>query len=161
MSAAGEIGELTERELLIAGVMAYWCEGAKTKPWRRENRVKFINSDPLLIRMYLRFLDQVGCGLDQLRLVVNIHENADVEAATVYWMEVTGASKSRFGKPVIKKHNPKSVRKKTGDHYHGALVIYVRRSAKLYRRIEGWARAVMLGSEAAIADIKSAEEPPW
>ena len=33
--AAAEIGALTERELLIAGAIAYWCEGAKNKPYDR------------------------------------------------------------------------------------------------------------------------------
>ena len=26
-----EIGELSEREILIAGAIAYWCEGSKSK----------------------------------------------------------------------------------------------------------------------------------
>src|SRR5687767_15554406 len=30
---ATEIGELTDRELLIAGAVGYWAEGAKSKPW--------------------------------------------------------------------------------------------------------------------------------
>jgi transposase len=45
-AAAAEIGNLTARELLIAGAIAYWCEGSKTKPQRRIDRVVFINSDP-------------------------------------------------------------------------------------------------------------------
>src|ERR1700761_2046470 len=32
-TAAAEIGGLTDRELLIAGAIAYWCEGAKSKPY--------------------------------------------------------------------------------------------------------------------------------
>ena len=39
-AAAGtEIGELTDREVLIAGAIAYWCEGSKNKPHRKANRV--------------------------------------------------------------------------------------------------------------------------
>jgi transposase len=34
-AAAAEIGTLTQRELLIAGAIAYWCEGAKNKPYLR------------------------------------------------------------------------------------------------------------------------------
>ena len=49
-AAAAEIGDLADRELLIAGAVAYWCEGAKSKPHRRSDRVVFINSDPGLIR---------------------------------------------------------------------------------------------------------------
>src|SRR5580693_7632968 len=42
-AAAAEIGELTDREILIAGAIAYWCEGAKNKPYRRSDRVIFTN----------------------------------------------------------------------------------------------------------------------
>jgi len=31
-AAAAEIGELSDREVVIAGAIAYWCEGSKTKP---------------------------------------------------------------------------------------------------------------------------------
>ena len=34
-AAAAQIGGLTERELIIAGAIAYWCEGGKNKPDRR------------------------------------------------------------------------------------------------------------------------------
>ena len=34
-AAAGQIGVLSKREILIAGAIAYWCEGAKSKPHRR------------------------------------------------------------------------------------------------------------------------------
>jgi len=43
------------------------------------------------------------------------------------------------------RHNPKTVRKNTGDEYHGCLRIDVRRSSGLYRRIEGWSAAIMSG----------------
>jgi len=59
-AAAAEIGELTDRELRIAGAIAYWCEGAKSKPYRRQEEVNFINSDPRLILLFLRLLNSVG-----------------------------------------------------------------------------------------------------
>lgn len=43
-AAANEIGDLTDREILIAGAIAYWCEGTKSKPYRRDYRVIFVNS---------------------------------------------------------------------------------------------------------------------
>ena len=39
----------------------------------------------------------------------------------------------------------RTVRKNTGDEYHGCLRIDVRRSSGLYRRIEGWSAAIMSG----------------
>jgi hypothetical protein len=142
-AAAAEIGELTDRELIIAGAIAYWCEGAKSKPYRRDERVIFMNSDPGLIRFFLRFLDAAGVSREDLVFMVSIHESADVEAAHQFWREVTGAQQGQFYNPVIKRHNPKTTRKNVGDTYHGCLAVKVRHGSKLYRKIEGWASAVM------------------
>ena len=49
-AAVAEIGGLTAREILIAGAIAYWCEGAKAKPHRQLYCVVFVNSDPGLAR---------------------------------------------------------------------------------------------------------------
>jgi hypothetical protein len=46
----------------------------------------------------------------------------------------------------LKSHNPKTVRKNTGDDYHGCLRclrVDVRRSSSLYHRIEAWSAAIM------------------
>jgi hypothetical protein len=40
-AAAAEIGGLSDREIIIAGAIAYWCEGSKTKPYARGDRVIF------------------------------------------------------------------------------------------------------------------------
>jgi hypothetical protein len=142
-AATAEIGELTDRELLIAGAIAYWCEGTKNKPNRQANRVVFINSDPGLIRFYLRFLEAVGVGRGDLILRVCIHENADVAAAQRFWAEVTEVGPSQFRTPTLKRHNPKTVRMNVGENYHGCLKVDIRRSSTLYRKIKGWASAAM------------------
>jgi len=145
IAAATEIGELTDREILISGALTYWCEGAKSKPHRRSERVIFINSDPALIRFFLRFLEVDGIARRDLILRVHIHETADVEGAQRFWLELTGAEPSQLRDPVLKRHNPKTVRKNVGDTYHGCLRIDVRRSGELYRKIEGWVSAVTEG----------------
>ncbi len=40
--------------------IAYWCEGAKSKPYAPRDRVTFVNSDPRLILFFLRFLAVAG-----------------------------------------------------------------------------------------------------
>jgi hypothetical protein len=152
-AAAAEIGDLTDRELLIAGAIAYWCEGLKNKPYRRSDRVVFMNSDPGLVRFFLRFLNAAGAPWGDLRLSVSIHESADVAAAHKFWQDVTGTGPAQFSKPVIKRHNPKTVRKNVGDAYHGCLRVEVRRGSKLYRKIEGWATAAM------VADVSNTRLP--
>jgi len=43
----------------------------------------------------------------------------------------------------VKRHNPRTVRRNTGETYHGCLRIDVLRSGPLYKQIEGWCDAVM------------------
>jgi hypothetical protein len=142
-AAATELGKLTDREILIGGAIAYWCEGAKNKPNRKANRVVFINSDAGLITFFLRFLDVAGVDRGDLILRVHIHENADAEEAQQFWLAVTGTQPEQFRTPVLKHHNPKTCRTNVGESYHGCLRIDVRRSAAFYRRVEGWALAAM------------------
>jgi predicted transcriptional regulator len=146
-AAADQIGQLTDREIIIAGTVAYWCEGAKNKPHRREDRVSFINSDPSLIKFFLRFLATAGIDLERLVFRTYIHESADIDAAQEFWVDVTQAHPAQFRSPTLKRHNPKTVRKNVGDDYHGCLRIDVRRSVEFYRKIEGWAEAAMRGPD--------------
>jgi hypothetical protein len=81
LRAADDVGELSDRDLLIAGAAIYWCEGSKSKPWRRLDRLTFVNSDPALLSLFLRFLEACGRSADSLRYRVQIHETADAEAA--------------------------------------------------------------------------------
>lgn len=135
--AATVVGALDERALLLLGSAIYWCEGAKSKPWRRDDHVQFINSDPGLLALFLRFLEI--CGVDRTvpTYRVSIHESADAEAAVRWWAERLRVPGDRFRRSVLKRHNPTTVRRHAGVDYHGCLVINVPRSRELYWRIEG------------------------
>jgi hypothetical protein len=143
LGALREVGELTSRELFMVGIALYWAEGSKSKPYDRRERVVFVNSDPGVIETYLAWLDLLDVDRDRLRYRVLIHESADVEAAHRHWAGLAGVDPSVFDRPTLKKHNPRTVRKNTGDDYHGCLVITVMRSAHLYNRIEGWWQGIV------------------
>ena len=140
-AAAASIGDLTDREILIAGAVAYRCEGAKNKPHRRVDRVTFANSDPELISFFLLFLETAGIPRSDLAFQLQIHETANVESALRFWRTLTEAQPEQFRKVYVKRHNPHTTRKNTGDSYHGCLRIDVMQSCELYRRTEGWASA--------------------
>jgi hypothetical protein len=61
----------------------------------------------------------------------------------LFWLKITGAQPGQFRRASLKRHNPKTVRKNVGDDYRGCLRIDVCRSTDLYRKIEGWAAAIM------------------
>lgn len=144
-TATARVGRLSERDLDLLVATAYWCEGAKSKPWARREKLTFINSDPDLIRLFLTWLDRRGVVVARCRLSVNIHASADVEAATAYWAAVVGCPVEEFAKPLIKRHNPVTVRKNVGQDYRGCLSIGVRQSRLLYQEIEGLWRGIVEG----------------
>ena len=129
--ARGQITRLGESELFVAGVVAYWAEGAKNKPWRTGERVAFLNSDPAMITLFLRWLALVGVDEDRLQFRIQIHESADVPGALRFWAQVVEAAPEMFDRTTLKRHNPVTVRKNVGDDYHGCLCVTVRRSADL------------------------------
>ncbi len=144
IAAAENVGDLTGREILIAGAVAYRCEGARNKPHRRVDRVTFANSDPELISFFLLFLDTAGIPRSDLAFQLQIHGTADVAAAIRFWLGVTAARPDQFRKVSL----TRTTRKNTGDDYHGCLRVDVMRSCELYRKIEGWASAMTAGAEA-------------
>lgn len=155
MTWARQVGALTDREVLIAGAVAYWAEGTKAKPWRPEEHVSFTNSDPDMIRLFLRFLALLEIGPERLRFRVSIHETADAEEATSWWADVVGIAAGEFQRATLKRNVPATNRKNVGSDYHGCLVVRVLNGAALYRRIEGiwWAvaeHASNLGSQSRV-----------
>ena len=137
-AAASTVGDLSPRELALLGAAVYWCEGSKAKPWRPNDcRVVFINSDPVLLALFLAFLAAQGRPRSSLTYRLSIHETADIEAATRSWCEELDLPPDRFRRPTLKRHTPASTRHNTGDGYRGCLIVAVPGGRPLYWYIEG------------------------
>ncbi|MFJ9537217.1 hypothetical protein ACIRPX_08190 [Streptomyces sp. NPDC101225] len=149
-AAEEQIGELSDRDLFMAGVALYWAEGSKDKPYDRRENVIFVNSDPGVIQLYLAWLGLLGVDRGRLAYRVMIHLTADVEGAKRYWADLVGVDVSAFQKTTIKRHNPRTVRKNVGDDYRGCLVIRVAQGTELYRRIEGWWKGMVTQAPARL-----------
>lgn len=146
-AGAAWVGTLTDREVLLLGAAVYWCEGTKSKPWRPNHcQLQFINSDPALVLVFLRFVELCGVDRSALRYRVSIHESADVPDAGRWWADVVGVPVDAFRRPTIKRHNPSTVRRNTGDAYRGCLIIYVPTSSRLYWRVEGIVRGIAVAT---------------
>ncbi|MFE2301588.1 hypothetical protein ACFXAW_25780 [Streptomyces sp. NPDC059445] len=147
--AAAEVGAMTDRELFLVGVGLYWAKGSKSKPYRRQERIVFVNSDPDMITVFLAWLHLLGVERERLRFAVHIHETADAGAAEEFWAEHVGIETADLLKTSVKKHNPRTNRKNTDELYHGCLRVGVRGGADLYRRIEGWWYGIVLSAREA------------
>ncbi|HZP50398.1 hypothetical protein [Actinocrinis sp.] len=137
-AAFAEVGEISDRELMLLGVALYWAEGVKDKPYSRREYIQFINSDAGMMRVFLSWLDLVGVEEVDRQYRISIHESANLAAAEDFWRRVVGKPEADFRKATLKRHNPKTVRKQLTDDYHGCLIVWVRKSSGLYRRVDGW-----------------------
>jgi transcriptional regulator with XRE-family HTH domain len=100
--AAQEHGRALARRrdpLHIQGCMLHWAEGAKTR-----NSVIFVNSDPDMVELFLRFLQQCyGVADDAVGLSVNCHIAADRDPAEVtrWWLDRLGLPAASARAPTV------------------------------------------------------------
>jgi hypothetical protein len=127
-------GGLSQRELLLMGLMLYWAEGAKTQG------IALTNSDPYVIKAFVLWLERcLGVSRAQLKAEVHAYPNLDIDEAERYWADVIGVPATQFYKPQI------DLREKKRSDKHGRLpygTVHVkvigRGSSELHRRVLGW-----------------------
>ena len=93
--AATWLGELSQRDLFVAGIALYAGEGSKS-----DGRVTFTNSDPRMVALHIRWL-RTFFTVDESRVRVRLylHQGLDVHAAVAFWAGVTGIPPEQFGMP--------------------------------------------------------------
>ncbi len=135
-----EIKTISKKELWLMGIMLYWAEGSKEK-LGRGHRVCFSNKDPLMIKLFIRWLREcLKIIPDEISFDIYIHENHkfDIKNTKNYWAKITGFLPSKFDKIYYKKHRIKTNRTNVKDYYHGLVRVQVRKSTNLNRKITGW-----------------------
>ena len=97
-----EAGRAKAREgspLHMTGCMLYWAEGAKSR-----NNLYFVNSDPNMMLLYIRFLrEELGVDDSQMSLTIHCHIPEDIERIETYWTDLLQLPKLNLCKTQIKK----------------------------------------------------------
>lgn len=144
--AARDIHKISKRELWLMGVMLYWAEGSKEKEGRPGLGVQFTNSDPDMIKLFLKWLFEI-CAIkkENVYFDIFIHENHrnNINRAINFWSEITGYPNDSFSHIYFKKNIIKTKRKNVGDSYFGLIKIRVKASSGLNRKIAGWTKGVI------------------
>ena len=100
----------------LLAAMLFWCEGGK----RGLTSLRFANSDPRLIRVFLHALRK---GFDiqekKFRAVIHLHGYHDEVQQKAFWSKVTGIPLEQFSKAYRK---PNTGRRKR-DGYPGCLSV--------------------------------------
>ncbi len=89
---------IKERELLIAAIMLYYGEGAKTGV-----TVDLANSDVAVISLFVKFLRKI-CRVDDARLRFYLYcfSNQDTTGLINFWSSQLKVEKEQFTKPYIR-----------------------------------------------------------
>jgi len=147
-----EIKKITQNDLMLIGISLYWAEGGKQKEHNPSKEVVFSNSDPVMVKIYLKWLEKcLKIPSSKIVFETYIHETHKKSIAELskYWSNVTEFPLSKFGKVYYKKNKVHSIRKNRGPDYSGVLRISVRKSTDLNRKIKGWIEGICLQSGVA------------
>jgi transcriptional regulator with XRE-family HTH domain len=143
--AKKEIGKISERDLWLLGVFLYWAEGHKQKEHNPSRGVMFNNSDPSMIKFYLKWLNVcLKIPSENIWFEIYIHKTYQKAEKDLkdYWSKITNFPVSKFDRIYLKKNKVHSFRKNRGDNYWGVLRIGVKKSTDLNRKITGWVEGI-------------------
>ncbi|MEK7648906.1 MAG: helix-turn-helix domain-containing protein [Patescibacteria group bacterium] len=143
--AASDITDLSKKDLWLMGIMLYWAEGSKAKEYRPTCGIKFSNSDPHMLRLFQYWLKEVFMiNEDRLNYEIYIHKSSyySLKKVTRYWSRILKVPLSKLTHIYFKTNKIKTTRHNIGKSYYGLICMRVTKSTDLYRRIEGWIRAI-------------------
>lgn len=123
-----QVGNISHRDLFIAGIALYWAEGNK-----KQRRLVFSNSDPKMICLWIKWLtDCAKVPLDMIYCSLGINQRHAYRSDDVeeYWSGVTGIPKTQFLKVSLKRVNSQKVYENPEEHF-GTLNIFVRKSTNM------------------------------
>jgi len=110
--------------------LLYWCEGAKGY----NDSIRFVNSDPLLIKTFLKLLrDSFPIKESKFRVLMYLHSYHNENLQKEFWSNLTQISKNQFNKTFLKPNTKKRIR----NDYPGCVAIsyHDRKLARLLRAI--------------------------
>ena len=143
--ARTEIKSISTRELWLIGTALYWAEGSKEREASVSQPVKFSNSDPMMLRLFLKWLREIiKISEEELVYEIYIHENSknSLDSVRKYWSKTLKIDISKLDRVYFKRNKIKTNRTNIGDSYFGLIRIMVRKSSTLNRKITGWVEGI-------------------
>jgi hypothetical protein len=110
----------------VAGCMLYWAEGSKNR-----NSIRFVNSDPEMVRFFVSFLKTYWNVRDtDSRLTCNLfadHVECRVEIEQ-FWLDVAGLPPSCLSKSVVNVYSKYSKKKRQNKLPYGTCRVVLSRT---------------------------------
>jgi AcrR family transcriptional regulator len=112
--------------LFVAGCMLYWAEGAKHR-----NSLRFTNSDPQMVRFFVRFLRECF-DIDEEAIRVTCNLFADhlerQQEIEQFWLDLAGLPRTCLCKSTVNVYSKYSQKKRQNKLPHGTCRIVVSRT---------------------------------
>jgi len=129
-----EVSSLSNRDLFFIGLALFWAEGGKREKWN----VRFVNSDPMIIRSIMRFFREV-CNVADEKFTLNMHiyPNIEENEAKGFWSKVTNLPLTQFRKSQNQISKSSKFKRPVDRLSYGTLHINIG-DANLNKKIKGW-----------------------
>ena len=129
------VGSVYERDLLMVGLGLYLGEGYKYE----NSELGFTNSNPHIIKFYIKWLGLFGVNKEDLicRLTINEVFRDYVHQVKKFWIKNLKVKDSQFSATTFIKTNLKKADISNLRTYHGILRIKVRKGKNLRDKIMG------------------------
>lgn len=121
VQARKDIGKLSKRELLIAGLFLYWGEGLKAQ----RGTVGISNTDPVVILAFLDWLKTMKISKNKLRVRLHLYKDMNVGQETRYWSKCLAIPVGQFRKPYVKASFLSGLTYKTGYGHGTCNLLFV------------------------------------
>lgn len=141
--ATSKINTLSRENLLFVGIALYWAEGykrliIKNGRVRTFHPISMTNSDPELIRIFVRFLREI-CEVPtrKIKASLRLYKHINEENALRYWSSKTAIPFENFGKTYYGISRASLGKRPFNRLPYGTIQARVADTA-LFHRIIGW-----------------------
>lgn len=133
-----EIPDFDHNTLFWVGLALFWAEGGKREKWS----VRFANSDPLMVKMIMRFFREICLVTNEkFRFQIQLHPNITDRKAKKFWSEIAEVGKDQFYKSQVVISKTSQGKRKQNQLPYGTLHIYIGNSY-LNKKIKGWLKGL-------------------
>lgn len=127
-----ELGDISDRDFLLAGIALYWGEGSK-----KDGKLSFVNSDPsAIVFMYKWFQKFLGVSHAEFmpRIFINSLHKSRISEVLNFWSSLLELPIEQFGKVTLLKRESKK-RYQNHQSYYGVLALRVSKPASRRQKV--------------------------
>lgn len=105
-----DIGNLSKRDLFLAGLFLYWGEGTKSQ----NSFTTLTNTNPAMLKFFIKWLGLFGVKKKNLKIKLHLYSDMNINKSIDFWSKELKIPLNQFRKTYVKKTSSKSITYKNG-----------------------------------------------